>query len=148
MNERQIQRELCKWIKYNYPEIIFQSDIASGMYLTQGQSSQAKLLRSHRGNPDLFIAEPKEIWRSNKYSHNCCGLFLELKVEGTKIFREKDAAKILKGEYKLRKAGDYWDQHIEEQGLLMDFLSRKGYRCSFAIGLKEAKKIITEYLNL
>jgi len=143
--EENLQIAICQWIRWTYPEIIFQSDIASGLYLTIGQAVKAQKMRSKRGNPDIFIAEPKPF--KNTIGFEYCGLFLELKKEGTKIIRTEDARKVLKGEFKLRKAGDYWDNHIEEQAQLMEVLTKKGYFCSFGIGFDDSIKIISDYLN-
>ena len=150
LTERQIQLKFCEWLKYNYPEIIFQCDIASGMQLTQGQAILAKRMRSERGNPDCFIAEPKtkEMEVVGNIMYTTCGLFIELKRDDIKIIRDKNARKILKGETKLRKAGDFWDKHTEEQVEVMRRLSEKGYTCSFAIGLEDAKQLTINYLNL
>lgn len=75
------------------------------------------------------------------------GLYLELKKDGTKLIRDKDARKILKGELKLRKKGDWWDLHTEEQALMLEQLRQRGYRAEFAVGFDEAKRIIDEYLK-
>lgn len=81
------------------------------------------------------------------YMHPLSGLYLELKKDGTKLIRDKDARKVLKGEFKLRKKGDWWDLHTEEQALMLEQLRQRGYCAEFAVGFDEAKRIIDEYLG-
>jgi hypothetical protein len=61
------------------------------------------------------------------------GLFIELKREGTRIFK-KDGALVA-------------DEHIREQFDMLEQLRQRGYMAEFACGFDEAKKIIDEYLG-
>lgn len=72
---------------------------------------------------------------------------LKSKKDGTKLKRDKDAKKPLKGEIKIRKKGDWFDKHIEEQAEMLEKLRARGYKAEFGIGLEECKKIIDEYLR-
>lgn len=173
--ETVIQIELAKYLVTTYPEVLFHSDYGSGLKLNKAQATlQKKLNGGRRGWPDMFIAYTawnftyypegmlqtanSDGWCSENYGTVDTdyiidtvdvkfGLFLELKKEGTKIIRDKDAKKILKGDYKLRKKGDWWDLHTEEQAKVLEGLRQRGYRAEFAVGLEEAKKLIDEYLG-
>ena len=72
---------------------------------------------------------------------------LKSKKDGTKLKRDKDAKKPWKGEIKIRKKGDWFDKHIEEQAEMLEKLRARGYKAEFGIGLEECKKIIDEYLR-
>jgi DNA-binding sugar fermentation-stimulating protein len=99
-------------------------------------AAKNKSMRSSRGLPDLFIAEPYYKLKSlgdNEYKHYY-GLFIELKSEDTILYK-KDGVTLRKKE------------HVEEQAEILRQLSEKGYKAVFAVGYEEAKKIIDEYLK-
>ena len=75
------------------------------------------------------------------------GLYIEIKKDGTKLKRDKDAKKLLKGETKIRKKGDWWDKHVEEQAEMLEKLRAKGYKAEFGVGFDECRQIIAEYLR-
>lgn len=75
------------------------------------------------------------------------GLYIEIKKDGTKLKRDKDAKKILKGDTKIRKKGDWFDKYIEEQAGMLENLRARGYRAEFGVGFDECKQIIDEYLR-
>ena len=56
-NEEAEQIALCKYLRDNYPNVIFNSD-HSGIRVGQGLANKVKLLRSENGIPDLNIDEP------------------------------------------------------------------------------------------
>ena len=121
-SEEKLQIAVCKYLKLQYPDVIFTAE-SSGLKLTIGQAVIAKQLRSSKGLPDLMIFEP------NKYYN---GLFIELKKEGTRL-----------------KNGDMPStKHIKEQEHILCSLFAKGYYACFACGFDEAKKIIDNYLKL
>ena len=123
MKEEKLQQAVSDYIRYQYPSVIFFCDYAAGLHLPIHIAKRAKRLRSHRGLPDLFIAEPK------KEIH---GLFIEFKIQGVKLFK---------------KNGQYASPHIAEQAEMMKKLSAKGYAVSFACGFNEAMNLIDEYLK-
>lgn len=103
--------------------------------MTPGQAVRNKRLQSGRAWPDLFIAEPK--WPSKGLMNNpdyTCGLFIEIKKEGTKIFL-KDGETLVA------------DEHVREQAETLKKLRDRGYKAVFGIGFEECKKIIDEYLS-
>jgi len=125
--EEGIQLAVCKYIKLQYPDIIFTCDLASGMKLTIGQSVKAAKMRSSRGLPDIMILEPR-----GEGEFRYCGLMIELKSEkaGNKNGTVKQT------------------DHVREQQEILTQLEKKGYMAKFAIGFKEAKSIIDFYLAL
>ena len=67
------------------------------------------------------------------YSQNVAGLFLELKAEGTKLYKKN-------GEIVANK-------HYREQAEMLEELRKLGYYAEFAVGYDEAIRIITNYLG-
>ena len=120
--EENLQIAVCNYLRLQYPNILFNSDL-SGIKLTMGQAVKAKKLRSSKGFPDLVIYEPR-----GRY----CGLFIELKREGERITNKK---------------GELISDHLKEQDEIIQKLNLKGYLACFAIGFDEAKKIIDLYLK-
>lgn len=135
VKEHTLYKQIARYLQLQYPNAIYRFDLAADMKLTAGQASRHKTLHPHRGYPDLFIAEPRIITtdrltnRQTLYS----GLFLELKREGTRIYK-KDGTLVA-------------DQHIREQHALLVELERRGYAAYFAVGFDQAKQIIDEYLG-
>jgi hypothetical protein len=123
MSEKTLHKQVCQYIRYQYPGILFNSDLAGATKLTIGQAVAMKSLRSNRGFPDIVIYEPRGIYH---------GLFIELKREGTKL-RKKDMTCAT--------------PHIQEQWSTIIDLEKKGYMARFTVGFDEAKKLIDEYLQ-
>ena len=123
--EEKLQIAVCNYIRLQYKDVIFNSDVGSGMRLTKSQAGKAKMMRSGRGHPDLFIAEPKGMWH---------GLFIELKAEGVSVFNQDGTL----------KAGE----HLKEQYDMLMALSDRNYLATFAVGFDQAKQLIDTYLNI
>ncbi len=121
MTEADFQRQISTWVKWQYPNILFNLDL-SGIKLTIGQAAKIKKQRSGRGWPDMFIAEPR---------NGRCGLYLELK---------KDTPFKKNGEL---KAGE----HLWEQQKMLEKLNGRGYMAVFIWDFEQAKQIINEYLK-
>ena len=85
------------------------------------------MLRSWRGFPDIVIYEPVKIEKQIY-----CGMFLELKVENTKIYK-RDMS--------------FVSEHIKEQAEMIGDLNLRGYWADFAIGYDDAIRKIENYLN-
>ena len=120
--EEHTHAEVCRYVRLTYPDAIFMSD-GSGLKLPMGLAKKYSNLKSGRGIPDLFIAEPRGGY---------AGLFIEIKREETVIFTK---------EGKL-----YKDEHLKEQAKTLDRLMHKGYASYFAVGVKMASDIIDEYM--
>jgi hypothetical protein len=123
MSEKTLHRAVCDYIRLQYPSVLFNSDLAGATKLTIGQAVAIKNLRSNRGWPDIFIAEPR---------HGYHGLFIELKKEGVKLFK---------------KNGDPIDDHVAEQIKMSELLFKRRYVVKFAIGFDLTKEIIDDYLK-
>jgi hypothetical protein len=125
MTELELQAQVADYIRLQYPDVIFHSDFGSGIKLTMGQAIKQKRLNGgRRAWPDMLLAEPKSDYHA---------LFIELKREGTRIFK-KDGALVA-------------DEHIREQFDMLHDLRRKGYAAEFACGFDEAKKLIDDYMK-
>lgn len=128
MTEAELQVQVADYLRLRYPSVLFHSDFGSGIKLTMGQAAKQKRMNGGRRSwPDMFIAEPT--WRPPRHY---CGLFLELKKEGTRILK-KDGSLVA-------------NEHIQEQAALLQELEKRGYGAYFAVGFEQAKQIIDNYL--
>lgn len=146
MTELELQAQVADYLRLQYPDVLFHSDFGSGIKLTMGQAIKQKRLQGGRRSwPDMFIAEPKNVKAECKvitdgdvieeahFLEQKYGLFIELKKEGTRIFK-KDGTLVS-------------DAHICEQFDMLEQLRQRGYVAEFACGFDEAKKIIDRYLG-
>ncbi|OAE01847.1 hypothetical protein A6A22_10795 [Arthrobacter sp. OY3WO11] len=122
--ESALQLAICDYLRLKYPNAMFSSDFAAGMKLTMGQASKRKRSASHRGWPDLLIAAP-----IGPYG----GLFIELKAEGTAIYR-RDGELLA-------------DPHIREQAEVLEALRVRGYYTGFGVGFDSTRQLIDDYLT-
>lgn len=122
--EEKVQIQVCKYLRLQYPDVIFTCDLASGMRLPIHIAAKNKAMRSSRGLPDMFIA--KSNW---KYS----GLFIEIKTSSVYL---KDG-KTLKA-----------DKHLREQNDRLIALIKEGYCAVFGCGFEECKKLIDGYMSI
>ena len=145
-SEADLQVQVADYIRLQYPSVMLHSDFGSGIKLTMGQAIKQKRQNGgRRAWPDMFIAEPREVVVEQKpvmitgvlcqqdITEHRCGLFIELKRPGTRIFK-KDGTLVA-------------DEHIREQFDVLEQLRKRGYMAEFACGFDEAKKIIDEYLS-
>lgn len=123
MTEEQEHKQISEYIKYQYPNVIFNTDM-SGMKLTIGQGKKAAGLRSKDKFPDIIIYHV-----NNDYA----GLFIELKKTGTKLYK-KDLT--------------FKSEHLEQQHETLQRLQARGYKAVFAIGFDQAKTIIDNYMKI
>lgn len=129
MTEADLQIMVADYLRLRYPNVLFHSDFGSGIKLTIGQAAKQKRMNGgRRAFPDMFIAHPT--WRTPRHY---CGLFIELKKEGTRILK-KDGALVA-------------DEHIREQFDVLEQLRKQGYAAEFACGFDEAKRLIDDYLQ-
>lgn len=122
--EESLQMQVAKYLKLQYPGIIFRSDFAAGIKMTIGQAVKHARMQQGKDYPDLFIAEP----RNGKH-----GLYMELK---------KDFGEVYKKDGSLRDI-----PHIRGQQETLWKLQGKGFVAVFACGFDDAKKIIDQYLK-
>ncbi len=142
-SEENLHQQVVDYLQLQYPGIMFRTDFAAGIKMTIRQATKHARLQSGRAWPDLFVAAPMY----KDQAADFYGLFIELKKDGTKLVRDKDAKVILKGDDELRKKGDWWDRHIEEQAEVLEYLKLNGYCATFAIGFDAAKGVIDRYLE-
>jgi hypothetical protein len=129
MSEEHLHQQVTDYLRLQYPTVLWRTDMG-GIRLTPGLRAKAKRVQGGRAWPDLFIAQPihDNFFREVLY----CGLFIELKKEGTKLYK-KDGSMVA-------------NEHYREQAKVLQALERNGYRAVFAVGFEEAKKAIDSYL--
>ena len=123
--EESLQIMVARYLKLKHPDIIFHSDFSAGCKLTLGQAVRNKKMQCGRKYPDMFIAEPVRGY---------AGLYLELKKEGTKVFKADGTL--------------YASEHLRAQNETLQALRTKGYKAVFAIGYDSAIRIIQNYMLL
>jgi hypothetical protein len=131
-HEEAIQKDVCKYLRLHYPQVVFRSDYASGLKLTQNQASVHRSLQSSRSWPDLFIYKPMKV-DGRQYA----GLAIELKADGTSVILKIGP----------RKGKLSTDEHIQEQALMLRELRKCGYYADFAVGYDQAVNIIDWYFG-
>jgi hypothetical protein len=129
--EENLQLAICKYLKDNYPDIIFTCDLASGMKLPIWLAAKNKKMRSSRALPDLFIARPAYEEKIPGLRNLYYGLFIELKREDVRL-KNGSIAK---------------SDHHDEQALILARLNRLCYKAVFCCGYHETIKVIDEYLK-
>jgi hypothetical protein len=120
--EYHICKDIAQYMRLQYPDILFHFDLA-GLNLSKMQAGMMKAIQGNRGFPDLFIAESRKGY---------FGLFIEVKSEGTKLYKKNFEAVT---------------SHVSEQLEFQDILRIKGYKCDFGIGWDECKLLIDIYLT-
>lgn len=148
-HELQMQLEFCKWLRKTVPGVNFRCDTGAGAFNSEYEKELHNKQQSAKGLPDI------DIYAARRGYH---GLMLELKVEGTKLKRVRDAktlavrkngrGKIIERDYKIRKAGDWHSLHIERQANRIEELKAEGYCAGFVVGIEAAKKVVCWYFDL
>lgn len=123
--ENLVHQQVCDYLRLQYRGVIFHTDFAAGIKLTQGQAIKRKRLNSSRAFPDLFIA---------KCRNGKGGLFIEIKADGQRpILKDGSVSK---------------QEHVAEQGEMLEALRTEGYAAEFGVGFEQCKKLIDDYLGL
>jgi len=78
--EYQIQKALVLYIKFQYPDVLFNADVGGTWTKNFGTAIKNKLSGHSNGFPDLFFPEPRGKWH---------GLFIELKTEKGVLSKEQ-----------------------------------------------------------
>jgi hypothetical protein len=120
--EYNLYKAIATYLRYQYPNVLYHFDI-TGCNLSIAQAGMNKAIQHGRGFPDLVILQ------NNIYYH---GLFLEIKPEGTKLYK---------------KSGEFTSEHIAEQYSCIVDLRARGYAADFVVGFDDAKTIIDSYLK-
>ena len=121
--EQNLQKQLCQWIRIQYPDIYFMSD-ASGLPIgSWGLRNLLKTTRSKHAALDLVILEPRGEYH---------GLVIELKAKSP---YQKDSVSLKN------------DEHLLEQAKSMRGLHGKNYQVGFIWDFEQGIKYINEYLK-
>jgi hypothetical protein len=121
--EYHLQKQVCQYLRLQYPEILFSSDTIASCALTMPQAVRNKAIQKEGFKmPDLCI------WKPSGKFHAC---FIELKA---------------KSPYS-KKGELYNDKHLLGQADTLDKLFALGYDTYFAWTLDMAKDIIDNYLK-
>jgi len=130
--EAEIQIELCKYIKYQYPKALFNSDLAG--WLPVGMNIKAKQLRSCNGWLDLRIVEPGYLWFGRCFTASGrTELNIELKKERTKL-------KTKKGEW-------YKGDSLAAEVKMIKALNKRSIAACFCVGMDAARELVDAWLT-
>ena len=124
--EEALRRAVAQYLALAYPTVMFHFERVQNA-CSKRQMRQIKVEGGAKGWPDLFIAEPRLQTMEGPY-----GLFLELKAEGTKLWKQN---------------GFPASDHVRGQADALYSLRLRGYKAEFAVGFDEAKAIIDAYLG-
>ncbi len=120
-----LQKEVCQWLRKQYPKVMFMSDTIAAVKLTKPQAVRNKSIQKEGFKcPDLLIFEPRGIYH---------GLFIELKVETP--FKKDGSIKASQ------------DDHLLKQNKTLFNLYDIGYYACFAWTFEMSVDIITDYMN-
>lgn len=123
--EFNLQKAICSYISYQYPDVLFLSDTVASVKLTIPQANRnSQIQKKGFKCPDLLILEPNKFYS---------GLFLELK---------KDTPYKKTGEIKASQ-----NDHLKEQLKYLEILNKKGYYTDFVWDFEKAKNKIDYYLS-
>lgn len=164
-DEYGVSKRLSEYLQTFHKELEFRFDYA-GLSTTRrvkdkktGQVNEVvsieakkhKAISKRRGWPDFELY----LWRGNS-----CGLCLELKKSGENLRMKRDARKpkvighkTVKGarvkirENKIRRAGEYVDLHVEEQGKALEILRINGRMAGFSVGLEATLINVEAYIH-
>ena len=120
--EAEVQAQVCRYLKLQYPNVIFASDL-SGVRLPYGLANKVAPLKSGRAMPDMTIYK-------KKYGYGA--LAIELKRPGARVFYAKTHKPA--------------DDHIAEQIAVLELLRGEGYCAEMVRGFDNAKFLIDWYL--
>ena len=122
--EAYIHALVCNYLRVNYPDVIFTSDL-SGVRLPMSLAKKVKPLKSSRGIPDLIIFYPAGGYH---------GLLIELKTPDAKVLK--------------RDGTILANPHTKEQFDVIMKLRAQGYAAFFVRGFPAARKCIEYYMQL
>jgi hypothetical protein len=122
--EWKIQLQLCKWIKLQYPNLLFRSDIQSAGKLSPQMQNIKLILDPFKSWPDVQIYLPK-----GQY----IGLHIELKRINSGTF--------------LKDGSLSSGKHVQEQAEMHNLLRSLGYKVVIAEGFEQAKEVLESYME-
>jgi hypothetical protein len=120
-----LQKQICKFLKLQYPNVFFLSDTIASVYLTAPQAQRNKDIQNSNFHcPDLLILQPNKTYK---------GLFIELKV--ITPFKKNGAIKASKND------------HLLNQQKSIDKLNSFGYCAFFSWGFEDTVNLIKSYFQ-
>jgi hypothetical protein len=131
-----ICKDIALYMRLQYPTVMYRFDMA-GLNLSIAQAGMNKGIQYGKGWPDMFIAKPQELLEGSgdeSQFNLYYGLFIEIKKEGTKLYKTSDNSKCA-------------TPHLQEQLDTMKLLRKRGYMAEFACGFDESKILIDKYLQ-
>ncbi len=123
-SELSVHNQVCKYLKAQYPNVMFLSDFAAGIKMSIGMASRQSMQKSGHAFPDIMVFEPNE-----KYK----GLFIEVKKDDSIFYKDTRNLKPV--------------QHVLDQQNCINLLRSKGYYADFCCGFDEAKSTIDIYFT-
>lgn len=151
VDEHTLYKQIADFMQLQYPGVLYRFDLAADLKLTPGQAAKHKRLHPRRGHPDMFISEPKIARKETGmpeapfFTTVQCGLYLELKKEGEKLYPGSRSHPC--NHYKSKDGIEYKTDHLREQADYLYDLRNKKYEAQFAIGFDDAIQQIKEYLG-
>ncbi len=124
MTERNLTKNIAKFMQVQFPNVIYKFDLASDQRLSIQQATRNSQLhgRWSRGSPDMVI-----LAQNGSYG----ALFIELKVISP-----------YKKNGELKKSA-----HLSSQANFHEELEKRGYKAIFTTGFEETIEAIREYLS-
>ena len=120
--EYDLQKQVCKYLELQYPNVLFLSDTIANVKLNVMQGARNKAIQKQGFKcPDLIILQPN-------YYH--AGLLIELKIDSP-----------YKRNGELKK-----NEHLEGQSKSIEQLKSLGYHATFSVGFEQTIQIIDEYM--
>ena len=121
--EWQEQLAFCKWLKMQYPEVRFRSDIQSAGKLSPAMQNIKSIIDPFRGFPDITI-----YLKRGRF----CGLMIEMKRLNSGLY--------------LKDGSLSNSKHVQEQNEMHEFLRDNGWKVEFAEGMDGAIDLFKNYL--
>lgn len=121
--EWQEQLAFCKWLKIQYPDVLFRSDIQSAGKLTPAMQNIKLIIDPFRGFPDISIYLKRS---------NYCGLMIEMKRLNSGLY--------------LKDGSLSSNKHVQEQNEMHKKLRENGWQVEFAEGMEAAISLFQNYL--
>lgn len=117
VSEQSEQLRFCKWLKREYPQVLFRSDVQNQSARSPQMQNILQILDPYRsGMPDIVIYQPMGPYY---------GLMIEMKRVGASINTE----------------------HGRDQQSMHERLREKGWKIIFAWGAENAKQEFKDYIN-
>jgi hypothetical protein len=131
--EYELHKNICKYLKLQYPTVFYHSDTIANLQLTMNQKIRNKAIQCENfACPDLLILHP-----NNRFN----ALFIEIKVNTP---YNKNGT--LKKQMVAKKNGTKYD-HLQRQNDTINQLNKLGYYATFGVGFDDCIRIIDSYMK-